>query len=548
MTENTSSTNASMETAVAVASQLARHCREVVICPGSRNSPLSLALLARDDIRVHTRLDERTAAFLALGLARVSGRHVAVVMTSGTAVANALPAMIEAAHAHVPLAVVSADRPRRLQGTGASQTIEQQGLFHTVAETVQIDSRADIPFMAERFTKDLQVHINVSLDNPLLDDELPPAATDRTLRLAPGPRAVNHGEVEVDLTRNTLVIAGDEAWPVEGLEDVPTIAEPTAPAPYHPVHPAAAHFFRKDQVSANDYVVNTRVEQVIVVGHPTLHRGVLALINDPEVDLISLSRTKDVTNPRGDQARIGTTVKVTGEPTRDWMKLTEGAGKVASDAVREALENDAHGFTGLHVAAAVADTLGVGDACFIGASNPIRDMSLVGLPFDGVDAISPRGAAGIDGTIAQAIGMALATQTRDADALRAPRAVALVGDVSFLHDVTGLLIGPNEAHPENLTIVVANDDGCGIFELLETGNDGLRANFEKAFGTPHGADIESLTRAFGHDYRRAETLPELLDVLGELAETAAGITVVEARTTRATRRALAADIAAKAGM
>lgn len=540
-------TNISMETAHAVAAQLSRHCREVVICPGSRNSPLSVALLARRDIRVHTRLDERTAAFLALGLARVSGRHVAVVMTSGTAVANALPAMIEAAHSHVPLAVISADRPRRLQGTGASQTIEQQGLFHTVAQTVQVDSSADVPAMAERFTHDLQVHINVSLDNPLLEEQLPAPATDSTARLAPAPRRVNHGEVSVDLTRNTLVIAGDEAWPVEGLEDVPTIAEPTAPAPYHPVHPAAAHFFRKDQVSANDYVVNTRVEQVIIVGHPTLHRGVLALINDPDVDLVTLSRTEDVTNPRGDQARVGTTVTTTGEPTRDWMKLTEAAARMASDAVREALENEDHGFTGLHVAAAVADTLGVGDACFIGASNPIRDMSLVGLPFDGVDTYSPRGAAGIDGTVAQAVGVALATQTREADALRAPRTIALVGDVSFLHDATGLLIGPGEAHPENLTIVVANDDGCGIFELLETGAEGLRANFDKAFGTPHGADLEQLVGAFGHDYRRADSLPELLETLGELAETAAGITVVEARTTRATRRALAADIASKAG-
>src|SRR5699024_10016600 len=218
---------------------------------------------------------------------------------------------------------------------------------------------------------------------------------------------------------------GDEAWAVEGLEDVPTIAEPTAPAPYHPVHPAAARVFRQDQVSANDYVVNTRVEQVIVVGHPTLHRDVMALISDPDVDLICLSRTTDITNPRGknssgDHARIGTTVKVSGQPTSDWMKICEGAAVAGSDAVREALENNDHGFTGLHAAAAVADTLAVGDAVFVGASNPIRDLSLVGLPFDGVEVYSPRGAAGIDGSISQAIGVAIATQTRERDLPRAP--------------------------------------------------------------------------------------------------------------------------------
>lgn len=533
------------ELAAAVAAQLSRHVDDVVLCPGSRNSPLSLALLARRDIRVHTRLDERTAAFFALGLARVQRRHVAVVMTSGTAVANAYPAMIEAAHAHVPLAVVSADRPERLVGTGASQTIQQQGIFGTVTQTTQIAQRADIPFMAERFTTDTVVHINVALDAPLLDAELPAEPTDVTQRKAPTPRPVNHGEVEVDLTRNTLVIAGDEAWAVEGLEDVPTIAEPTAPAPYHPVHPAAAHIFRKDQVSANDYVVNTKAEQVIVVGHPTLHRGVLALINDPDIELICLSRTPDFTNPRGEAARLGTTVKATGEPSRDWLKVTQGASEMASAGVRETLEETE--FTGLIVAAAVADTLGVDDVCVVGASNPVRDLSLVGLPFDGVETYSPRGAAGIDGTVAQAMGVAIATQTRAADEPRAPRVVALLGDVTFLHDATGLLIGPGEVRPENLTIVVANDDGCGIFELLETGGEALRPQFEKAFGTPHGADLAALVQAFGHDYRRAENLQELLETLGELAETAAGVTVVEVATNRAGRRAQAQTLAEKVG-
>src|SRR5699024_929259 len=115
----------SLNLAQAVAAQLSRHVTDVVLCPGSRHSPLSLALLARKDLRVHTRIDERTAAFFALGLARVSGRHVAVVMTSGTAVANTLPAMVEAHYSHIPLAIISADRPARLIGTGASQTIEQ---------------------------------------------------------------------------------------------------------------------------------------------------------------------------------------------------------------------------------------------------------------------------------------------------------------------------------------------------------------------------------------------------------------------------------------
>ncbi|APT91850.1 2-succinyl-5-enolpyruvyl-6-hydroxy-3-cyclohexene-1-carboxylate synthase [Corynebacterium phocae] len=538
---------AAVELAQAVAAQLSRHCTDVVLCPGSRNAPLSLAVLARPDLRVHTRIDERGAAFLALGLARVQKRHVAVIMTSGTAVANAYPALIEAKYSHTPLVVVSADRPQRLVGTGAPQTIDQQGIFAKAAETTQLTSVEDIPDMAQRLGQEYAVHINVALDAPLVGDELPTTPTDRTLHRAPAPKMSNHGVVDVDLTRNTLVIAGDEAWPVDGLEDVPTIAEPSAPAPYYPVHPAAAAFFRKDQVSANNYVVKTKVEQVIVVGHPTLHRGVLALLSDPDIQLISLSRTSDFTNPRGDQARLGTTVRTTGEPTQEWIKVCAGMADMAASAVRETLANPDHGFTGLHVAAAVADTLAVEDTVVWGASNVVRDASLVGLPFDGVEAYSPRGVAGIDGTVAQAVGVALATQSREADAWRAPRTVAVMGDITFLHDASSLSISADNARPENLTIVVANDNGGGIFETLEVGAQGLRDNFERAFGTPQSVDIEQLVGAYGVDYRRAESTQELLDTLAELKERSVGITVVEAIAARRTRRALHAEIAAKTG-
>ncbi|QGU03697.1 2-succinyl-5-enolpyruvyl-6-hydroxy-3-cyclohexene-1-carboxylic-acid synthase [Corynebacterium comes] len=524
----------SINLAQSVVEQLSRHVSDVVICPGSRNSPLSLALLARKDIKVHVRLDERSAAFLALGLARVQKRHVAVVMTSGTAVANCLPAMVEAHYSHVPLAVVSADRPRRLQGTGASQTIDQVGIFGRYAGTTEIREHGDVPFLAEAFTTRNQVHINVELDDPLVSDELPGEPTSRTLHRAPTPRPKNHGEVAVDLTRNTLVIAGDEAWAVDGLEDVPTIAEPTAPAPYHPVHPLAAKVFRRQQVSANDYVVETKPEQVIVVGHPTLHRDVIALLDDPEIDLITLSRSEDFTGPRRDSTR-GTTVKATGEPTAQWLKICSAASELAADAVRLTLVDPAHGFTGLHVAAAVSDTLGTGDSLVLGASNPVRDASFVGLPYDGVDTYSPRGAAGIDGTVSQAVGVALAVQAAHPEEPRAPRTVALMGDVTFLHDVGGLFISPGDAHPENLTIVVANDDGGGIFETLEIGAEPLRSSFERVFGTPHGASISNLCAGYGVHHREVGTLQELIDALTEPSE---GLTVVEARTTRTTRREL----------
>ncbi|MET3945001.1 2-succinyl-5-enolpyruvyl-6-hydroxy-3-cyclohexene-1-carboxylic-acid synthase [Corynebacterium mucifaciens] len=540
---------AAMEIAAAVAELVAKHCTDVVMSPGSRNSPLAYALLARQDVRVHMRIDERSAAFTALGLARVQRRHVGVVMTSGTAVANAYPAVIEAHMSHTPIAVISADRPERLVGTGASQTIWQQGIFGRYAETQQVATLDDVH--AVRFT-DPQVHINVALDTPLVPAALPePVGAPR--RVGPGSLASSaaggiggandHGAVDLDLTRDTLVIAGDEAWEVPGLEHVPTIAEPTAPTPFHQVHPLAARFFAQSEVAIShdggDFAATTKPEQVIVVGHPTLHRDVMALLADPDIEVIGISRTGTFT---GQPDRRGSRVNATGQPTDTWLKICEAAGEVGAETVRAALAEEEFGFTGLHVAAAVCDTLAVGDTLVLGSSNPVRDASFVGMPFDGVSTYAARGAAGIDGTVSQAVGVALATQQLRPDEIRAPRTLALMGDLTFLHDVNGLLIGAGEPRPGNLTIVVANDDGGGIFEGLEPGADHLRGAFERAFGTPHGTDVEKLAQAYGADYRRADTLAELHQVLLELEAQPNPITVVEAATTRTTRRALAARL------
>ena len=547
-----------MTLARAVVDVLARNVTDVVLSPGSRNSPLAYALLERREIQVHVRIDERSAAFTALGLARVQRRPVGVIMTSGTAVANAYPAVIEAHMSHTPLAVISADRPEALVGTGASQTIWQQGIYGRYADTQQVATVDDVSRIS---FADPQVHINVAFDTPLVPQELDaPSGVPR--RVGPGRLAtadlatdadhaadvhhpqVDHGTVDIDLARNTLVIAGDEAWEVPGLELAPTIAEPTAPTPYHQVHPLAARFFAQSQVAISheggDFAASTKPEQVVVVGHPTLHRDVLALLADPDIEVVGLSRTDIFTSS---PTRRGSRANVTGQPSDTWLKTCEAAGEVGADTVRKALEDPAFGFTGLHVAAAVCDCLGVGDTLVLGSSNPVRDASLVGLPFDGVDTYAARGAAGIDGTVSQAVGVALATQALRPIEVRAPRTVALMGDLTFLHDVNGLVIGPDEPRPGNLTIVVANDDGGGIFETLEVGAPQLRSQFERVFGTPHGVGVDKLAHAYGAAYRRAASVAELGEVLVELEATPEPIVVVEAVTTRQTRRALAGRLA-----
>lgn len=517
-----------------VAEALAAHLDHVIICPGSRNSPLSLALLAREDIRVHTRIDERSAAFLALGMARVLRRPVGVLTTSGTAVANCLPAMTEAAHAHVPLVMISADRPERLVGTGANQTIVQRGLFEPVATSTQItQNNKDVRGAVDEAFARPQVHLNVAFDTPLVA-EMPERSSSPRGRW-PLPEWVDRGEVEIDLSKRTLVIAGDEAWEVPGLEDVPTIAEPSAPAPFHPVHPLAASLLAMDtQV--------LRPEQIVVVGHPTLHREVMELAASPDIELFVLSRSEQVTNPWGREAQVASRVKVTGEIPARWLEVCEAASSHAAEAVRGVLEED-FGFTGLHVAAAVADTLAVGDYLFLGASNPVRDASLVGLPFDGVSTLSPRGTAGIDGSVSQAVGMALAAQSLQPEEPRAPRCLALLGDVTFLHDVGGLLVGPDSPSPEDLTVVVANDDGGGIFSTLEVGQERYAEGFERAFGTPHGVEIADLASAYGLEHRQVDTLEGLIEALLDAQETP-GFRIIEARTRRDTRRRLHERLAA----
>ena len=550
MTPSQTSLQDSPRVAQVIAAELARHVTDVVVCPGSRNAPLSLALAARPDLRIHVRIDERSAAFLALGMARVQRRAVPVVMTSGTAVANCLPAVVEAHHSNTPMLVVSADRPARLVGTGASQTINQQGIFGEFAPTVHLPAGVGDEEAEQATLKALELgvaQLNVALEAPLVGKELP-LNPEPVSKEFVRPRRVDHGEVALDLSENTLVIAGDEAWEVPGLEDVPTIAEPTAPAPYHPVHPLAAGVFAREQLSAEGYVVDAKPKQVVVVGHPTLHRDVFALMKDPSIRLVCLSRSSQVTDPYHRADAVGTTVKVSGQCSDRWLRLCEAASDMAAQAVRDTLEED-HGFTGLHVAAGVADTLAVGDSLVLGASNPVRDASFAGLPFDGVDTYAPRGAAGIDGTVAQAVGVALATQARCPDEPRAPRTVALMGDVTFLHDAGGLLVCEGSARPENLTIVVANDNGCGIFEALEMGAPDMRPQFERLFGTPHGVELGDVARGYGADFLQVDTLPALIDALVDTAaRPSPSVLVIEAVTTRSTRRALHASIADKVAM
>ncbi|HNA51760.1 MAG TPA: 2-succinyl-5-enolpyruvyl-6-hydroxy-3-cyclohexene-1-carboxylic-acid synthase, partial [Mycobacterium sp.] len=272
--------------------------RDVVLCPGSRNAPLAFALADADRrgrLRLHVRIDERTAGYLAIGLAVAAGAPVCVAMTSGTAVANMGPAVVEANYARAPLIVLSANRPYELLGTGANQTMEQLGYFGSqVRAAISLGLAEDAPEKLDSLNAQWRsatcrviaaatgartanagpVQFDIPLREPLVPDpepaggEIPPGRPDGKPWTYTPPVAFDQ-PLEIDLTPDTVVIAGHGAGVHPNLAGLPTVAEPTAPHAANPLHPLALPLLRP--------------RQVIMLGRPTLHRTVSTLLADPAV-------------------------------------------------------------------------------------------------------------------------------------------------------------------------------------------------------------------------------------------------------------------------
>jgi len=520
--------------------------RDVVLCPGSRNAPLAFALQDADRagrVRLHVRIDERTAGYLAIGLAIAAGAPVCVAMTSGTAVANLGPAVVEANYARVPLIVLSANRPYELLGTGANQTMEQLGYFGTqVRATISLGLAEDAPERMDasnatwrsatcrvlsaatgaRSANAGPVQFDIPLREPLVPGTDPgpiPPGRPGGKPWTYSPQVSFDQPLDVDLSLDTVVIAGHGAGEQPELAALPTVAEPTAPPAANPLHPLALPLLRP--------------QQVIMLGRPTLHRPVSALLADPSVPVYALTTGPRWPDVSGNSEATGTRAVTAGEPNPAWLRRCDELNRHAIAAVRGQLK--AHPLTtGLHVAAAVADALRPGDQLVLGASNPVRDAALVGLNSHGIKVRSNRGVAGIDGTVSTAIGAALAHE------LTGGRTIALIGDLTFVHDSSGLLIGPTEPVPADLTIVVSNDNGGGIFELLEQGDPRFSDVSSRVFGTPHDVDVGALCRAYHVDSRQIE-----VDQLGPaLDESGAGMRVLEVKADRSSLRQLHAAIKA----
>jgi 2-succinyl-5-enolpyruvyl-6-hydroxy-3-cyclohexene-1-carboxylate synthase len=523
--------------------------RDVVLCPGSRNAPLAFALRDADAagrVRLHVRIDERTAGYLAIGLAVAGQAPVPIVMTSGTAVANLGPAVAEANYARVPLIVLSANRPYELLGTGANQTMEQLGYFDTqVRASISLglaeegtEKMADqnarwrsavcrvlVAATGARSANAGPVQFDIPLREPLVPDPEPDLGA-----VPPGrangrpwtytPPVTFDQPLDIDLSRDTVVISGHGAGVHPNLAALPTVAEPTAPYAANPLHPLALPLLHP--------------QQVIMLGRPTLHRTVSSLLADPAVPVFALTTGPRWPDVSGNSQATGTRAVTSGAPSDGWLRRCAEVNRRAVDAVRHQLK--AHPVTtGLHVAAAVADALRPGDQLVLGASNPVRDAALVSLGTQGIKVRSNRGVAGIDGTVSTAIGAALAHSR-----VSGGRTVALIGDLTFVHDASGLLIGPTEPVPQQLTIVVSNDNGGGIFELLEQGDPRFSDVSSRIFGTPHDIDVGALCRAYHIESQQVE-VDDLVDAINTPFS---GMRVLEVKADRSTLRQLHASIKA----
>ncbi len=479
---------------------------DAVISPGSRNAPLSLALVTAQDlglIKLHIRIDERTAAFYALGLAKATNRPVPVICTSGTAVANYHPAVLEASHSNISLFVITADRPAELRRTGANQTTEQARIFGKAVRYFSDVSGAVYPLeLPLNALNTGPVHLNLQFEEPLVGDVDTTWLND--IKVNP-PRKFDRkkaGTLASKSTRGLLVIGHDRgglsASDVAKFADQlgwPIISEDPLTFPGANAH---ASLFLNSTTIAKDLAPDT----VVVIGRTTLSRSVNALIKLARATFVIDPRIATVDSDRMAEKKFTEIPEIytaTADPEwlAKWAKYSERTAKVV---------NEISTWSEPLIAREISENLPDGAVLFISSSRPIRDIEAFGAARSGVKTFANRGLAGIDGNISTALGIATAHA----------RTFAVLGDLAFLHDITGLIYREDI----NLRIFVINNDGGGIFSTLpQRGTNG----FEQVFGTPHGLDPAAIAQAMGVDAKRISTVDQLRD---EIKKPVTGLSVV----------------------
>jgi len=525
--------------------------REVVLAPGSRSTPLAMAFFEAGQqrrLRLHVRIDERSASFTALGLAKASRRPVAMLCTSGTAAANFHPAVIEADESAVPLIVLTADRPPELRGIGANQAIDQIKLYggavRWFCETGLPEARPGMSGYWRSLACQAwahaaghvgglagPVHLNVPFREPLVPARGDGGAESPDGRPGGQPWTRFQGEdapgggLELPWTERGAVVCGDGDYDALALVELaeragwPVLAEPSSGGRRGPNALSAYQYL----LATPEFVRAHQPDLIVSAGRPGLSRAQLAFLGASSGGAGCARRHVVVApgpgrwaDPQRAATDVARTLRLSGQPGGSaWLDGWQRADEAARHAVDAVLDGDEN-LTEPRLARDLASALPAGALLWIGSSQPVRDLDC-GLPSRAdLRVLASRGASGIDGTASSAIGAALA---------HGGPAFALIGDLAFLHDAAGLVLGPDEPRPD-LCLVVVNNDGGGIFSTLEQA--AFPGSFERLFGTPHGTSLHHLAAAFGLPYQRLERPGDLTKALQ-----GTGLRIVEARTSRA---------------
>lgn len=577
--------NPSHALALTLVDELARTgVTDAVLAPGSRSTALAMALHDDPRLRLHVEVDERSAGFCAIGIGRISGTPAAVVVTSGSAVANLHPAVVEADTGHVPLLLLTADRPPELRDTGANQAIDQLHLFgrsvrwfhelgvpdaHPSAVVHWRSTVSRAVAEARGFSAAAgPVHLNLPFREPTV-----PAADDGRSTDGPAPRelagrpdrrpwtsAVRAPRLldDADLsalagriagTERGLVVLGATSADVAPALDLaraagyPVIAEPPSngrlPGALAHAHQLASH---------PRFAAAHRPDLVLRVGRAGLSRAVAGLLGadvpqlllDPDGGWPDPDRTLTevlAVDPTRTCATLAAQLPFDGSSA--WSDRWHAADEAVAAALDAVLDDDEVP-SEPRLARDLCAVLPEATTLVVGSSMPIRDVDLFARPRRGLRIVANRGASGIDGTVSTALGVAVAEATAPGADRHPP--VALLGDLTALHDAAGWLLSPDLPRLDAVFVVVDNDGG-GIFHFLPQA--AFPGPFERVFGTPHGRDLADLARFHRLGYRRIDIASELGEAVSE-AQAAGGLHLLHVRTDRDRNRQLHQQLTAAA--
>ena len=461
---------------------------DFVISPGSRNAPLSIALHeahSKGLIELHVKLDERGAAFYALGISKATNKYVAVICTSGTAAANFHPALLEAWHSSNKLIAITADRPERLRKTGANQTTDQVGMFPNIKSYDLIaGTRFDLG--------DGPTHLNIQFDEPLLPND----ENDWLSGLSVTAESIPpRNPKSLSVTGNGVIVIGHDRGIFSRQEvadfiessGLPVIAED--PLSFKNAIGHASSFL-------NDEVIRNQLKPdfAIVIGRTTLSRSINSFIAsaaksyvvDPRISTIDTKRT--ATQVFFELPKLEIT-----NLNPSWISGWHEISRIAAQEI-----SNEESWSEQVALATISSAIPDGSSLFVGSSRPIRDIEAFAKPRTGIEVFANRGLAGIDGNLSTVFGISNNFE----------RTFAVIGDLTFLHDLTALLSPPKT----NLTVFVIDNNGGGIFSTLpQAGVTG----FEELFGTPQNQDLVKLISGFSIEVTKVKTASDLNHVIAE---------------------------------